>query len=343
MRRSFAGFFLFYLVFFFFSAPGWAQGTDVANSQDHPLISRYAGSIILGYDVRDYDSFTLPLGKQGSDSKTGAVLLTTKRILEGKVTRILYASPVGRSSLEILRNYQQSLSKAGFEILYSCAQNQCGERLNLVLYPLDRRLKNSGQISEYALEFPKDQRYLAARLTGADGTWFVSVFVGVCGINNFKETFNHPITLLEVVETKAMETGLVTVNAEAMAKEIEKTGHVSIYGIYFDTDKTEIKPASEPVLTEISKLLRLNPQLKVYLVGHTDNVGNLNYNLDLSQRRAGRGGCFDQTVRGGFPAAFGQGGRSPGTCCRQSRRRRPDQKPTCGTGSTMIRLHWRGR
>ncbi len=266
--------------------PGIIQANDVAESKDHPLISRYSGSLILGYDVRDYDAFVLPIGKQGSDSKTEAAILSKKQTLEGKITRILYASPEGRSSLEVLRNYQQSLVKAGFETLFSCAQNQCGERLNAVLYPLDRRLKNSGQISEYALEFPKDQRYLAAKWSRPEGTVYVSIFVGVCGINNFKETFNHPITLLEIIETKAMETGLVTVNAETMKREIEKTGHVSIYGIYFDTDKVDIKPTSETALGEIRNLLRQNPQLKIYLVGHTDNVGNLNYNLDLSQRRS---------------------------------------------------------
>jgi OOP family OmpA-OmpF porin len=286
MKRCLAGIILFTLPFFFFSTLGWAQGSDVSGSQDHSLISRYAGSLILGYDVRDFDSFALPLGKQGSDPKTGLTVLSKKQGLEGKVTRILYSSPEGRSSLEVLRNYQQSLNKAGFETLFACAQNQCGERLNQVLYPLDRRLKNSGQISEYALEFPKDQRYLAGKLARPEGTIYISLFVGICGINNFKETFNHPITLLEIIETKAMETGLVTVNAETMAKEIDKTGHVSIYGIYFDTDKAEIKPGSETTLKEMSKLLKQSPQLKIYLVGHTDNIGSLNYNLELSQRRA---------------------------------------------------------
>jgi flagellar motor protein MotB len=277
---------LFSLSLLFCPAPGWTQGTDVSGSQDHPLISRYAGSIILGYDQRDYDSFALPLGKQGSDPKTGSTILSKKQTLEGKVTRILYASPEGRSTLEVLRNYQQSLNKAGFETLFSCAQNQCGERLNQLLYPLERRLKNSGQISEYALEFPKDQRYLAAKLSRPEGTIYLSLFVGICGINNFKETFNHPITLLEIIETKAMESGLVTVNAEAMAAEIDKTGHVAVYGIYFDTDKAEIKPGSETALKEMSRLLKQSPQLKIYLVGHTDNVGSLPYNLELSQRRA---------------------------------------------------------
>jgi len=40
------------------------------------------------------------------------------------------------------------------------------------------------------------------------------------------------------------------------------------------------------MLREIAKLLQQNPDLKVYVVGHTDNVGDANYNMDLSKRRA---------------------------------------------------------
>ena len=36
----------------------------------------------------------------------------------------------------------------------------------------------------------------------------------------------------------------------------------------------------------MGRLLEENPQLKVYVVGHTDNVGGVSYNMDLSQRRA---------------------------------------------------------
>jgi len=39
----------------------------------------------------------------------------------------------GKSTLEVLRNYQQSLTKAGFEILFTCAQAQCGDSLNVEL------------------------------------------------------------------------------------------------------------------------------------------------------------------------------------------------------------------
>ena len=91
---------------------------------------------------------------------------------------------------------------------------------------------------------------------------------------------------LDVIEMKAMQSGMVSVNAEALAGDITRTGHASIYGIYFDTGKADIKPESDATLKEIAKLLQQDAQLKLYVVGHTDNVGTLMANTDLSQRRA---------------------------------------------------------
>lgn len=83
-----------------------------------------------------------------------------------------------------------------------------------------------------------------------------------------------------------MESKMVTVDAAKMAKDIAATGRVALYGLYFDTDKADLKPESAPSLAEIGKLLKAEPNLKVYIVGHTDNVGVFDYNMSLSQRRA---------------------------------------------------------
>jgi outer membrane protein OmpA-like peptidoglycan-associated protein len=71
-----------------------------------------------------------------------------------------------------------------------------------------------------------------------------------------------------------------------MSRSLEDTGKVALYGIYFDTDKDALRPDSQPTLQEISKLLAANPQLNIRVVGHTDNQGKADYNLDLSRRRA---------------------------------------------------------
>lgn len=95
----------------------------------------------------------------------------------------------------------------------------------------------------------------------------------------------NPMYRLTVIEKKAMEQEVVA-SAEVMGKDINSTGHVSIYGIYFDTGKADIKPESDSALSEIAKLLKNDASLKIYVVGHTDSVGSFDSNMKLSRDRA---------------------------------------------------------
>jgi outer membrane protein OmpA-like peptidoglycan-associated protein len=90
---------------------------------------------------------------------------------------------------------------------------------------------------------------------------------------------------LRIVEKKEMEQSIVA-DAAALGSGIRATGHVAIYGILFDTGKSIIKPESAQAIGEIAKLLSSDPGLKVYVVGHTDNVGGVESNMKLSQERA---------------------------------------------------------
>ena len=90
---------------------------------------------------------------------------------------------------------------------------------------------------------------------------------------------------LTFIEKEAMKQEVVA-DAKFMSDGISATGHVAIYGIYFDFNKSDLKPESEPALSEIAKLLTGTPNLKVFIVGHTDNVGGVDFNTKLSQARA---------------------------------------------------------
>jgi outer membrane protein OmpA-like peptidoglycan-associated protein len=90
---------------------------------------------------------------------------------------------------------------------------------------------------------------------------------------------------LDLVEKGTMEQDVVA-DASSMASTIKTTGKVAVYGIYFDTGKSELKPESLNALAEISKLLKADPALKLYVVGHTDNVGTFESNIKLSMDRA---------------------------------------------------------
>jgi outer membrane protein OmpA-like peptidoglycan-associated protein len=90
---------------------------------------------------------------------------------------------------------------------------------------------------------------------------------------------------LTIVESQTMQQEVVA-DATAMRNDLAETGKTIIQGIYFDTGSSTIKPESEPALVEMVKLFNGSPTLKVYVVGHTDNVGSLESNVKLSSDRA---------------------------------------------------------
>jgi OOP family OmpA-OmpF porin len=91
--------------------------------------------------------------------------------------------------------------------------------------------------------------------------------------------------MMNIIEKAAMKQDVV-MDADAMSGSLTDTGSVAIYGIYFDTAKSELKPESDAALGEIAKMLQEHPGLKVFIVGHTDMVGEAGVNVKLSQARA---------------------------------------------------------
>lgn len=295
-----------------------AQLKDAAGSKDHPMLKRFEGSAIIGYEFKKFDDFVVLLGpakgkfepilrweyEHGRDAIPLTPTKTQK--VEGEVTRILYVAPSGRSPLEVLRNYERELQKLGFQTLFKCSREECsvpdGTLGWLVLYPPKRRLQNTPPLSVFALTLAKDQHLVTAKRTSAGADAYVSVYAASGNLAENKETFERAIILLEVVETVAMENKMVTVDAAAMAKEVAATGRVALYGIYFDTNKTDIKPESAPAIGEIAKFLKQDPRAIVYVVGHTDNVGGYEHNMGLSLRRA-EAVVKELTTRHAIPAA----------------------------------------
>jgi OOP family OmpA-OmpF porin len=104
-----------------------------------------------------------------------------------------------------------------------------------------------------------------------NGTW-IGIAVGGGYIN---------ITSIDLVKL----TQDVTATAAELSKGIDATGHAVVPGILFDTGKADVKDESKAALDEVAKLLGDNPKLKLFVVGHTDNVGTVASNLELSKRR----------------------------------------------------------
>jgi outer membrane protein OmpA-like peptidoglycan-associated protein len=115
-----------------------------------------------------------------------------------------------------------------------------------------------------------------------------------------------------LIETQLTQE--MVANAAALSTGLTGVGHIVVNGILFDTGKADVKPESAAALQEVAKLLKGNGKLKVYVVGHTDNVGVLAANIDLSKRRAAAV-VLSLTTQYGVAAAqlqsFGAGPYSP--------------------------------
>jgi outer membrane protein OmpA-like peptidoglycan-associated protein len=259
------------------------------------MISRVEGSTIKGFDQKDFDEYRLvsgPVSGYGNDGRRRKNLeeaLTDENSvhLEGKVWRLTYEVPKNRSTLEIIRSFQTELTKAGFKTLYQCSDEQCGgPRPDVASGFAYVPNVHAGALADLLMkeagfnvmgDVSDDQRYLAAHLARAEGDVYVSVLALM---------LKAPHVRLDVVEVKPLTSSLVAVNAATMASDIATRGSVALYGIYFDHDRAEVKPESRPTLSEIATLLKKNENLELIVVGHTDNNGTLEYNLDLSLRRA---------------------------------------------------------
>lgn len=90
----------------------------------------------------------------------------------------------------------------------------------------------------------------------------------------------------ELIVTETKLTQDVVADAKALSGGLLQNGHAVVTGIFFDTAKSVVKPESDAALKEVAKLLQSDPKLKVYVVGHTDNAGELASNMELSKQRA---------------------------------------------------------
>lgn len=76
------------------------------------------------------------------------------------------------------------------------------------------------------------------------------------------------------------------VEIDIYLQPIQKGKETVLNNIFFDTDKYEIKEKSKPELNKVLSFLHENPEIRIAINGHTDNVGTAAYNQTLSTNRA---------------------------------------------------------
>jgi OmpA-OmpF porin, OOP family len=262
---------------------GAALAADLAGATDPPGMRRYEGSEIIGYRAPKFDEYLLPLGQP---TGFGPPAYEDSLAVDGLVSRYTYVAPEGRSPAEIFRNYRLEFERLGLETLY---EKRTGERGWFgPTFDQSAQEDGLGQILAYN---EAQERMLVGRSKDPEPTYY-QVFVTAYRDGVIPPHLGEVVTKdrglvhVVVIAPERMQERMAFVSATEMSAALADSGRVVLEGLYFDTDRDTVRADSRPMVEEIARLLGNDPALKVRVVGHTDNVGSAEYNLDLSRRRA---------------------------------------------------------
>ncbi len=247
----------------------------VGKSHAQTLVSPFAGSEPVGEYSTQFEKLAIA---ENADIKN---MFT----VEGGLVSNLYRKPMDKSEFEVFRSYEAELKASGFTFISNSTDkrknhyviNQLYRKENNYLTGRKYNISTKKQMSHGVggVQFSSDY-YLAAKKQINDKTYYV-----VIAVSNKDNMY-----MVEVLEVDEMETGTVKISEELLKKKIGAEGKYLIYSIYFDTGKAEILPTSNETLEIISNYLKNASGNRFYIVGHTDDTGNLANNMDLSERRA---------------------------------------------------------
>lgn len=272
------------------SAP--AGAADLPGSKDPVGFKRFEGAEIIHYATSPDQPYFLARGEGGA-----GVGFAKEQRLEGAAVRVVYKAPLGASSLDIFHTYEQMLAGLGFtetfkldpDTLHALSLKDFQQRF---YFQGDYAARKDNDATPF--QDGKNPYYLTARLAQDGQTINVAVYVVESDGLDWQEPgapptvirLDQPVIGVDVVTSKDPNYKPVEVKADTMAKALTTTGKIDIYGIYFDTDKAELKPESKGTLEEVAKLLKSDPSLKLEVAGHTDNTGAAAHNMQLSAGRA---------------------------------------------------------
>lgn len=268
---------------FLFASSAFAQ-SDAADCEDHPLITRFPSSVLQWCNADNFSEYHIATGPETGYRQIGEWV-----DLEGKVFRYNYELTSTTTTMsEVYLNYRNALQRAGFEILVA-DQDPNRDRMKA------RAVSGKSWVGTAFLRNPLPSSsktrlhlgssssggygYVAAKLERPEGNTFIVV-------TTYQYRSDMVVAQIDIIEEAPLEDGKITVDPDYLAREIAAKGSVALYGIHFDFDKAIVKPESEPELAVVAAYLEQNPTVKLYVVGHTDYQGKLDYNIELSRRRA---------------------------------------------------------
>jgi OOP family OmpA-OmpF porin len=266
---------------------------DAPGAKDHPMLKRIEGSVILRSATKKFDSFQIAMERVVWDFDAQNYKPWNKIMVEGAHATLFYREPKDASTLECIRAYQEELRDKGFEVIFEgssggapCGENDSLDNIAGRFVQQVYQTEHDYSLQHYTMGNANDYRYTALKRRGEGGTGDAYVTVFCAGVGSHWEEPDKGllegtvVARVDVVETKGLQNRMVLVKAAEMGQQLTATGRVALYGIYFDFNQSTLKPESDSTLQEVQKLMASDPNLKLLVVGHTDNVGTFEFNRE---------------------------------------------------------------
>lgn len=263
------------------AAPALGQQLrEAPGGADSALLSRYQGSLLYAYGDESFGS------TQAVEADKGKPVL---RRVEGRISNRFYWSAAGASALDIQRNYLAALKTAGYQIVYACDVPTCRQDQAQQLVsrlPDEATWKNADPMVYGIFDSGSQNDFTLVSAQKRTDAGVVKILVATSSADLSPPYQGRVRQLVQVIEPASVKTGMVTVDAGAIGESLKRDGRIALYGVLFDTNKAVLRPDSEAQLAQMARALAAAPAMKVFIVGHTDNQGDFEANLGLSQRRA---------------------------------------------------------
>jgi outer membrane protein OmpA-like peptidoglycan-associated protein len=234
---------------------------------DWVFINPFPGSKTVASESRKGQKLSLPEAPVDSSGKPGRSVE-----VQGKVGRLVWKNPKGKSTQELYDHYAQQLSKGGFKPLWACAGKECGAPMTV---PMLGKVPGSA-----------DSHFAVAQLIRRDrGDVFAAIQVAAD---------DTTLLLIEVSATPEQKESITReaaaaaskITQPAIADALAKDGHVALGDILYKPGEVALRPEAASVVKSIAAELKKDAALKLYVVGHTDSQGKFKDNLSVSKKRA---------------------------------------------------------
>lgn len=226
------------------------------------------GARALSERIQTLDSYDLPVGVFAD----GTIPVET---LEGQVEKRTWRVGAGsKTTLQVFAPVRDQLVAEGYEILLECEAKSCGGfdfRFGTEVVP--------GPDMYVAI---RDYRFLSA----TRGSEALSLLV----------SRDPPDAYVQIIRVVPQSTTQSVPQVQAPAEKVPQpalapaqlidNGHWILSDLEFETGAAALGNGPFASLAELAQTLRDTPSIRIVLVGHTDNVGALESNVELSRRRA---------------------------------------------------------